>query len=222
MLVLEGPSFFVSRRLAGESRHEEWPAMDATSFRIDSPSLSKPHISIPLPSVSLEIQRGKARELTRQVKTPVFLIGSALDGDLVLSDANFPEAYAYLMVNGTGVFLQYLGDGPELTVNGMKGETFRLEDGERIEAGPFAFIVRIEPGRPKRKDDLPEEEPAWLESDADEDQSSDWFGLDAAVDEVRALLNCVRSQFGMSPSALKLFVGPETTEIESSPERHVA
>ena len=195
--------------------------MDATlSFRIDANSSSKPHFAVPLPSVTLEIQRGKARELTRTVTPPVFLIGSALDSDLVLGDANFPEAYAYLYVKTDGIFLQYLGDGPEITVEGIRGETFRLENGQRIEAGPFEFIIRIEAGRPGRKEEVPVEDSSWDSPLAG--NSEDWFDFGSAIDEVRSLVSDVRSQLKLPASTLRLFVGPEGAESDSSSKRSVA
>jgi hypothetical protein len=94
--------------------------------------------------VWLEIRRGRARNLVRQVNSAVYLIGSARDCDLVLADAQFPQAYAYLFVNPTGVTVRRLGSGPDLTVNGDAVEATRVEDGDRIRTGPFEFCLRID------------------------------------------------------------------------------
>jgi hypothetical protein len=94
--------------------------------------------------VWLEIRRGRARNLVRHVTSAVYLIGSARDCDLVLGDAQFPQAFAYLFVNPSGVTIRRLGTGPVLTVNGQAIEATRVEDGDRIRTGPFEFCVRID------------------------------------------------------------------------------
>jgi hypothetical protein len=105
---------------------------------------SGPHASANLPKVQLEIQRGKAKNLVRQVTGPVYLVGSARDCDLVLGDPQFPQAFAYIFVNESGVTLRRLGVGPDVTVNGSVIEAIGLEDGDRIRTGPFEFHVRID------------------------------------------------------------------------------
>ncbi len=59
--------------------------MAPRNFRIDRQDSTKPHILPAVPQVRLNILRGKARNLVRPVKPPIFLIGSAEDSDLVLS-----------------------------------------------------------------------------------------------------------------------------------------
>ena len=118
--------------------------MHTQSTRQDQPHPSAPHLSSKLPRVQLEIQRGKARNLVRQVTGPVYLIGSARDCDLVLGDPQFPQAFAYIFVNESGVTLRRLGVGPDVTVNGRGVEAIGLADGDRIRTGPFEFHVRID------------------------------------------------------------------------------
>jgi len=74
----------------------------------------------------------------------VFLIGTASDCDLVLGDATFPEAYAYLLVQNEMVSARRLGGGPELLVNGEAVETADLAAGDRLALGPFELILQIQ------------------------------------------------------------------------------
>ena len=56
--------------------------------KIENPTNpSGPHFRARLPRVEIEILRGRARDLVREVTFPVFLIGTADDCDLVLGDA---------------------------------------------------------------------------------------------------------------------------------------
>jgi len=118
--------------------------MQRPPSRNDRRNPSGPEASPKLPKVWLEIRRGRARSLVRQVTSAVYLIGSARDCDLVLADEQFPQAYAYLFVNPSGVTVRRLGTGPDLTVNGYAVEATRVEDGDRIRTGPFEFCLRID------------------------------------------------------------------------------
>ena len=68
--------------------------------------------------IQLEIVRGRARNLSRAVEVPAFLIGGANDCDMVLGDPQFPDVHACLRVTPSRVVLRYLGFAPEMTVNG--------------------------------------------------------------------------------------------------------
>ena len=94
-------------------------------------------------AVELEITRGRVQQRIRCVKSKIFLIGAASDCDLVLGDLQFPEAYAYLFVNGSEVTIRRLGAGPELLVCGEPAETAELFHGDMIAFGPFELRVRI-------------------------------------------------------------------------------
>jgi len=94
--------------------------------------------------VKLEIRRGRANNLVREVTTPVFLIGTAGDCDMVLGDPQFPQVHTYLFVSERGVSLRHLGIGPDLTVNGRVVHSAWLEDGDRIRTGPYEFHVCVE------------------------------------------------------------------------------
>jgi pSer/pThr/pTyr-binding forkhead associated (FHA) protein len=97
-----------------------------------------------LPHVTLHIVRGQARQRVRHVTTPAYLIGSAPDCDLVIGDPQFPHVFAYLIVHSGGVFVRHLGFEPELIVNGRPATRVALRDGDRMQLGPFEFIVGIE------------------------------------------------------------------------------
>jgi len=73
----------------------------------------------------------------------VFVLGKALDGDLVLGDPQFPEAHCYIMRGADGVRVKHLGAPPVLSVNGHVTSGAFLSDGDRIRIGPYEFLVRI-------------------------------------------------------------------------------
>ena len=159
--------------------------MDAPIYRLDRHSLPTPHSFAIGPQVSLEITRGRVQQRIRHVKSRVFLIGSANDCDLVLGDLQFPEAYAYLFVNGSEVTIRRLGAGPELAVNGERIESSELFRGDRVAFGPFEFEVRIdEPAGGRRQ-------PVRIADDYDYPCSED-DGPDRGDDEVSLLLSDIR------------------------------
>lgn len=110
-----------------------------------------PHNPSGFPRVTLEILRGRARNLVRQVNVPVFLIGSSSDSDLVLGDLSFPETYAYVFVRPDGVSIRYLGEGPRLLVNDQAVSSTQLVDGATLACGSYQFLVRVQ--QPERVGD---------------------------------------------------------------------
>ncbi len=118
--------------------------MQSNFFEHDRHNCSGPHFPSSLPTVALEIRRGRAHDLVRPVEVPVFLIGTAHDCDMVLGDPQFPEVYTYLFINDNGVSVRHLGTGPELTVNGVVHHSAQIEDGDRIRCGSYEFVVRVE------------------------------------------------------------------------------
>jgi len=126
--------------------------MDVPIYRLDRHSLPSPHSFSIGPQVSLEITRGRVQQRVRQVKSRVFLIGAATDCDLVLGDLQFPEAYAYLFVNGREVTIRRLGSGPELAVGGECVESADLFHGDRVAFGPFEIQVRIDESPTRRRE----------------------------------------------------------------------
>jgi hypothetical protein len=97
-----------------------------------------------LPKVELEITRGKARNLVRSIDALAFLIGGAEDNDLVLADPQFPDSHSYLLRSPLGLTLCWLGEGPEITVNGEPVlSTALVADAARLRTGPYEFRVRL-------------------------------------------------------------------------------
>lgn len=104
--------------------------------------------------VALKIERGNAKNNVRNIAGPVFTIGSALDCDLVLGDAQFPSYHSYVYLRGNRVSLRYMGFGPELTVNGREFRWGELRDGDRVRTGPYQFAVSIAPIAGEPADDV--------------------------------------------------------------------
>lgn len=97
-------------------------------------------------SAELLIRRGRAEKPSRPIHAPLFLIGADEDSDLVLGDPQFPGSYAYIFQRGSQLTLRWLGEGPELTVNGQKFIDGKLVDGDRIRCGPYEFQLAVASG----------------------------------------------------------------------------
>jgi hypothetical protein len=111
--------------------------------RYDSNTFVAPRRSA-LPRVELEISRGRAKQLVRQIDGLVYLIGAAEDNDLVLADSQFPDSHSYLLRSPLGLTLCWLGEGPEVTVDGVPTlGTSLVPDGSRLRTGPFEFRIRL-------------------------------------------------------------------------------
>lgn len=117
----------------------------------------QPHL---WPSVQWEILRGVARNRMRPVRGQAFLLGSAIDCDLVLSDPQFPAVHAYLLRRPSEISLRWLGFGPPLSVNGKVVEDVAfLDDQDTIRAAGYEFRVHIQsptidPGRDESAEEL--------------------------------------------------------------------
>jgi hypothetical protein len=110
----------------------------------DRHGTSGPHVPLSLPRVELEVTRGRARHPLRRVEQRTYLIGAAPDCDLVLGDLQFADVHAYLLRDARGVTLRWLGQNPELTVNGQVVETaIGLADQDRLRTGPYEFKIHI-------------------------------------------------------------------------------
>ena len=191
--------------------------MDSNFSRIDLPgsaaarqSQQGPHFLPQLPQVDLEIVRGKASRRIREVSPPVFLIGAAEDCDLVLGDVRFPEAYAYLYVTVRGVSVRYLGDGPELNVNGELTESALLADGDILELGAYEFQLHIQDRSPRSRG---RKEHGWEEGL----RETDFLGLDAAMDDVWDLMAQVHKTIALEPVDLRIFSGPPAPKPAKRP-----
>lgn len=155
-----------------------------------------------LPHVELEILRGRAKQKIRPVETPVFLIGSAHDCDLVLADPTFPEVHTYLYVNPGRVSVRRLGEGPDLLVDGRIVQSSPIVHGQRLSLAGYEFAVRI--SDPQRCP-MPEEAEATTIVDA-APARSDYE--QEGVCRVRALLADIRDALRLE-SNLKLYVEQE-------------
>lgn len=104
-----------------------------------------PHFRSPGPRVELEITRGHARHKVRRVSVRAYLIGTASDCDLVLGDVRFPQVHAYLLRGPAGATIRWLGQGPELTVNGhVAHASMPLADGDLVRTGTYEFRVHLQ------------------------------------------------------------------------------
>lgn len=111
---------------------------------------SGPHFRWPGSHVELEITRGRAKHKLRRVSVRAYLIGSANDCDLVLGDPRFPQVHAYLLRGASGVTIRWLGQGPELTVNGHVAQASTpLVDLDVIRTGGYEFQVHLQPSGPR-------------------------------------------------------------------------
>ena len=91
----------------------------------------------------LEIRRGIAKRLVRDVVEPVFVVGSSTDCDLVLGDPQFAPIHFYLLrCDDNSTQLRCVADHPEVSVNGEVRSPIRVHEGDRIRSGSFEFHVR--------------------------------------------------------------------------------
>jgi hypothetical protein len=97
-----------------------------------------------LPSIVLEITRGRAKHLRREVRGAAFVIGAAPDCDLVLGDPRFPEVHSYLFVARDRVTIRQLAPEPELKVGGRSVTCQKLADLDTLQLGPYEFRVLIQ------------------------------------------------------------------------------
>ncbi len=97
-----------------------------------------------LPSVTLEITRGRARNVFRQLTRTTYFIGAGEECDLMLNDPQFAEVHAYLVLSPCNVSIRHMGFDPPLKVNGRSVRRAILTDQAIISAGPYEFRVHIE------------------------------------------------------------------------------
>lgn len=127
----------------------------------------------------------------RPVTTPVYLIGTADDCDLVLGDPQFPQLHTYLFVTRDGVTARFLGDGPALSVGGRSVETVALKDRDHLVAGSYDFVIRIKyPDRLKNSDS---QEREWYETVEHHYRSAVTNDVYALLDDVRLFVKEDRS-----------------------------
>lgn len=139
--------------------------------------------------VQLTIQKGRAKNLIRDVVGPVFTLGTDHTCDMVLGDDQFPDVHSYVCIREGVVSLRHLGQGPPVTVNGRSVRWGELRDGDRIRTGSYEFRVSVKrelATRPKLDRDAPETNafagklgqlPAWWSSVTD--MPINWDSLSA-------------------------------------------
>jgi len=189
--------------------------------RIDEPGEPHPpHVAFPQMVWGLEIVRGQAQQMFRPITGPVFMIGTAIDSDLVLADESFPETYLYLYIKtdeqlNETVSVRRLGVGPELHVDEVTLDVAELPLGSLLEFGAYAFRLTqrstSQPGPgdgPRRGPDSNNDDEPFLPADF-----SAWeVDETAALDKVRALLADVQASLRAAKphQGLKLFMGART------------
>lgn len=197
--------------------------------RIDEPGEPhQPHAVWPQTVWGLEIVKGQAKQRFRPIGGPVFMIGTAVDSDLVLADEAIPETYLYLFIKTDAelnetVSVRRLGVGPALFVDEVETEIAELTVGSVLEFGAYSFRLTQrnlnQPGPgdgPDRNDDSSDDEPP-LPADF-----SIWeVNESVALDKVRALLADVRAslQTEIQLQGLRLFAGPKAQPLSSRPLR---
>lgn len=175
--------------------------MESPILRFDPQGSPRPHSFAARPQVALEITRGRVQQRLRPITGKVFLIGAASDCDLVLGDLQFPEAYAYVFVNGSRVTIRRLGTGPELMVCGEPAETAEVFHGDLLVFGPFELRVRIDDAPRRLHEDSADDELAGDDSRPNHDERA------SAIDEVRVLLVDIRRCLADELPLLRLHPG---------------
>ena len=163
--------------------------------------------------VVLEILRGRARHKYRRVHAPVFLIGKALDCDLVLGDPLFPDLHTYLFVNERGVTARYLGNGPLLEVDGVMQVACELKNLCLLKLGTYEFRVHVDvcQGRPKRdgwKSNSSEMDNVWRSSSTSEPT---YPSVGSRAESLRENLS-LRAASANAPQ-LKIYLGPGAAPV---------
>ncbi len=224
----------VYRPLPAESQYhlfrKQRQAFTMASFvaRIDEPGEPQPpHVAFPRTVWGLEIVRGQAQQMFRPITGPVFMIGTAVDSDLVLADETFPETYLYLYIKtdeqlNETVSVRRFGVGPELRIDEVELDVAELPLGSLLEFGAYAFRLTqrnaSQPGPgdgPGRGPDTNNDDEPFLPADF-----AAWeFDETAAIDKVRALLKDVRAslQPAKQNQGLRLFMGARAQAISSQP-----
>ena len=122
----------------------------------------------------LVINKGWAKNRIRPISVPVFLIGAGSECDLVLGDLRFPEVHSYIAAEDDGLCVRWLGEGPELRVNGEATRKTRLHDGDRLDMNCYQFVI-CTPDQPGNE----------LIGTADDDNSASLAHAEQMRDDVR-------------------------------------
>lgn len=170
----------------------------------DHPAGQGPHFLPKLPKVRLEICRGRARNMLREIEVPVYLIGTAPDSDLVLGDPCFPEAHAYIYINEQSVSMRRLGSGPEISVDGHTIQSAQLVDGDVIRTGSYEFRIHID--WPAQRDS----DQSWTDS---QEQDKLAEQNEEGREDVEKLLAEIRRETSLQSEDIKLYVEPSSSWV---------
>jgi hypothetical protein len=104
-------------------------------------------------------------------------------------------------VTTAGVSVRHLGARPDLLVNGQGVESALLEDGDRLEMGPYEFQINIQALDPRG---------GGIRAHDDDSTTVpyDLLGLDTAAGQVHHLLAEIRRSVYLPAVDLRLFDGP--------------
>lgn len=89
----------------------------------------------------LRIERGLVRHRERQVREPVFVVGSEDSCDLVLADPQFSGIHFYFLRRGDRLWMRQVAAFPDVTVNGHTRTYTTMRHGDRIRTGPYEFCL---------------------------------------------------------------------------------
>ena len=102
------------------------------------------------PKVTIHILRGKAARSSREVKGPSLLIGSHAQCDVQMRSAEVAPRHCLISRRSDSVFVAQLEADHPLMLNGAPVTEAGLNDGDRLQIGPFELGVSIE-DTPQRK-----------------------------------------------------------------------
>ncbi len=153
------------------------------------------------PQVQLEITRGRARHKMRKVNSPVFLIGSDAECDLVLGDPTFASVHLYLFVREDSIFLRAIQSTPEVRVNNALFRAGEIYDGSRIAMGGYEFRIHVSQQHPgSRKTPRPESDGRYIPFHGNHEDPQ-------GVQAVRRLLRDIRMD--ITAGKLSVYDGPQ-------------
>ncbi len=169
--------------------------------------------TLPATWAELTIVRGEARNKRRRINVAAFLIGRADDCNLVLSDPQFPDVHACILLREGGVWLRHLGFMPEITVNGNVATRVRLAHGDRIRTGPYEFRVSIRgPARRETPDTFHSPDGMVGNFSVGTPDTADVEAM--AIREVRRLLVAVREELLPDLANMRIYAEPSPQASE--------
>lgn len=128
--------------------------------------------------VFLIVAKGKHQGMPIPISVDLFLIGSGQECQLRSQLSGLAPQHCALVVRERKVFVRDLGSGEATVVNGStvpSGEEWPLHKGDRLEVGPFEFMLQFQE-RPLSQRDL--EEWALRSLDQSSERDRDKEGMD--------------------------------------------